>query len=263
MNFTFLPYQQKVLSDEINQLIVVEKSRRIGMSWAVAGDCAIYASRTDGGDVYYKGQDKEMAQTFINDAAWFAKEICNEVCPIFEDPEMPDKSIFTFKIHFKNGHKIVAQSSNPAGLRSKGRPSDRFVFDEAAFHPDFKALLKAAMALMMWGCRIMILSSHNGEDNPFNELIKDIRSGKRPGKVYRVTFQEAVADGLFKRVCQMTGQAWSEEAEQAWVAQMYAYYGSDAQEELDVIPSSGSGVVLTRAQIERCMKPAIVQNFSG
>lgn len=167
----------------------------------------------------------------------------------------------------KSNLTAVIQSSRKAltplaGLRSKGRPSDRFVFDEAAFHPDFKALLKAAMALMMWGCRIMILSSHNGENNPFFELISDIRSGKRPGKVYRVTFQEAIADGLFKRVCQMTGQTWSEEAEKAWVAQMYAYYGNDAQEELDVIPSSGSGVVLTRAQIERCMKPTITQNFA-
>jgi len=261
MSSLFLPYQQRILSTD-NQLIVVEKSRRIGISWAVAGDCALYASRQDGGDVYYKGQDKEMAQTFINDAAWFAKEIYKEVFEVFEDPEMPDKSIFTLKIHFKSGHSIVAQSSNPAGLRSKGRPSDRFVFDEAAFHPDFKALLKAAMALMMWGCRIMILSSHNGDGNVFNELIKDIRSGKRPGQVYRVTFQEAIADGLFKRVCQMTGKEWSPEAEKIWVTYMYDSYGDDAAEELDVIPSAGSGVVLTRAQIERCMKPTIIQNFA-
>lgn len=267
MDTVFLPYQQRILADETNQLIVVEKSRRIGISWAVAGDCALYASETAGGDVYYKGQDKEMAQTFINDAAWFAKEIYSLVCSeiqeeVFQDPENPNKEIFTFKIHFKSGHSIVAQSSNPAGLRSKGRPSDRFVFDEAAFHPDFKALLKAAMALMMWGCRIMILSSHNGDGNVFNELVKDIRSGKRPGQVYRVTFQEAIADGLFKRVCQMTGKEWSPDAEKTWVTYMYDSYGDDAAEELDVIPSSGSGVVLTRAQIERCMKPTITQNFA-
>jgi phage FluMu gp28-like protein len=48
-------------------------------------------------------------------------------------------------------------------------------------------------------CRV--ISTHDGEDNPFNELIKEVRSGKRAGTVHRITFNEAVEQGLYKRVC--------------------------------------------------------------
>lgn len=266
-DFIFLPYQTRILSEaESHRLNIIEKSRRIGISWALAGDCSLYAARKNGGDVYYKGQDKEMAQTFITDAAWFAKEVYQLPCSgideqVFPNPDNPDKSIFTYTVRYASGHSIVAQSSNPAGLRGKGRPSDRFVFDEAAHHPDLKALLKAAMALMMWGCQIFIVSSHNGDTNPFNELINEMRAGKRPGKVHRTTFMEAIKQGLYKRICQMTGHVWTQAKESAWVAEIYAYYGDDAAEELDVIPSQGSGVVLSRALIERCMRPCAIESF--
>lgn len=263
----FLPYQSRFLQSP-HQLEVWEKSRRVGASWAVSGDETLYASSKNGGDVYYKGQDKDMAQTFITDAAWFAKEVyslaASDVAEhVFPDPEKPDKNIFTFTVRFASGFKVEAQSSSASGLRGKGRPSDHFVFDEAAFHPDFPALLKAGMALLTWGCRIRILSSHNGDVNPFNELIQEIRAGKR-GKdaaVHRTTFMDAIGEGLYKRICQRTGKVWTQAGEDAWVAQMYAFYGDDAAEELDVIPSAGSGVVLPRALIERCMVAANEERY--
>jgi phage FluMu gp28-like protein len=266
-NSIFLPYQQDILTESAyHQLNVIEKARRLGISWAIAGDCALYASQAQGGDVYYKGQDKEMAQTFITDAAWFAKEIYAVVVSeidekVFPDPDNPDKDILSYTVRFNSGHFIQAQSSNPAGLRGKGRPSDRFVFDEAAFHPDLKALIKAGMALLTWGCKIFFISTHNGDANPFNELVTDIRAGKRPGKVHRVSFMEGVEQGLYKRICQITDQVWTPDTEAEWVAQMYAYYGDDADEELNVIPSQGSGVVLPRALIDRCMVDADIKAY--
>jgi hypothetical protein len=54
------------------------------------------------------------------------------------------------------------------------------IIDEAAFHEQLGELIKAAMALLMWGGQVHIISTHNGADNPFNELIQDIRAKKRP-----------------------------------------------------------------------------------
>jgi phage FluMu gp28-like protein len=41
--------------------------------------------------------------------------------------------------------------------------------------------------------------------------------------------------------------------------EIYAYYGSNAAEELDCIPSMGSGVYLPRALVERCQDKSIPQ----
>ncbi|BBI66829.1 hypothetical protein PKHYL_10200 [Psychrobacter sp. KH172YL61] len=38
-----LPYQQKWIADE-SQLKIAEKSRRIGLTWAEAADCALVAA---------------------------------------------------------------------------------------------------------------------------------------------------------------------------------------------------------------------------
>lgn len=45
--------------------------------------------------------------------------------------------------------------------------------------------------------------------------------------MHRVTFQEAVADGLYRRVCLRLGKVWTS-AEAAWMADVYAFYGDGA-----------------------------------
>jgi hypothetical protein len=49
-------------------------------------------------------------------------------------------------------------------------------------------LIKAAMAMLIWGGSVAIISSHNGEDNAFNELVRDIRAGKLPYALHRTRF---------------------------------------------------------------------------
>jgi phage FluMu gp28-like protein len=112
------------------------------------------------------------------------------------------------------------------------------------------------MALLIWGGKILVISTHNGEDNPFNELINEIRSGKRKGVVVRTTFDDALRQGLYQRICRVTGKTWSPEAEAEWRTSIRSFYGADADEELDCIPSQGSGVYLTSAVIEACMTRA-------
>jgi len=152
---------------------------------------------------------------------------------------------------FPSGRAIVALSSKPRSLRGK---QGKVIIDEAAFHDQLEELLKAAMALLMWGGSVVVISTHDGADNPFNSLIEDIRAGKRKGVVMRLPLKEALLQGLYKRICLRTGKVWSAEAEAAWEADLRSFYGDAAEEELDVVPARGSGTYLARATIERAMR---------
>ncbi|MEK7383918.1 MAG: terminase family protein [Elusimicrobiota bacterium] len=246
-----LPYQQKWVADD-SPLKIAEKSRRIGLTWAEASDDVLIAAAEGGTNVFYIGPTQDMALEYIEACGMWARAYDYAASRIeegiFQDG---DKEIKTYKIDFPaSGRRIVALSSRPTNLRGK---QGVIVIDEAAFHNDLKALLKAAMAMLLWGDKVRIISTHDSADNAFNELIQEVRAGRRKGSVHRITFREAIAQGLYQRVCLRRGIEWTPEGEAAWVADAYAYYGDDAAEELDVIPSQGGGAYLTMALIESRM----------
>jgi phage FluMu gp28-like protein len=105
---------------------------------------------------------------------------------------------------------------------------------------------------------VRVISTHNGVENQFNELITDIRAGKRSGTVHHIPFRGAVDDGLYERVCLRTGKVWSAQDQEDWLASVYSFYGDGAAEELDCIPSNGGGAWLSRAIIEARMVDAPV-----
>nr|VFK67717.1 MAG: Terminase-like family [Candidatus Kentron sp. UNK]VFK73050.1 MAG: Terminase-like family [Candidatus Kentron sp. UNK] len=150
-----LGYQQRVLADT-SPLIVIEKSRRIGLTWAKAGDSALKAAERAGQDIWYTGYNKDMAQEFIRDAADWAKHYALAAGEITEEEEVfsngkEEKAIQTFVIRFASGFRITALSSRPANMRAK---KGIFIIDEAAFHEQLGELLKAVMAALMWGGRL-------------------------------------------------------------------------------------------------------------
>lgn len=248
-----LPYQQSWIQDS-SPVKVWEKSRRIGASWCEAADDALYAASEEGADVWYIGYDKEMAREFIEDCAFWAghyqlaaAEMEEDVFKEYDPVAKTSRDILIYRVRFASGNEIVALSSAPRGLRGK---QGRVVIDEAAFHPDLPELLKSAMALLMWGGRVRILSTHNGDDNPFNELIGDVRAGKRPYSLHRTDIEEALAKGLYERICLKLGRDWSPEGQTAWREELFQSYGDDAGEELQCVPAQGSGAYLSRALIE-------------
>ena len=253
-----LPYQQTWVADQA-EVKLGEKSRRIGLTWGEAADDVLLAATEgrDGMDVLYIGYNQEMTREYIQTCAWWAKsydKVCTKIEEfIFPDPD-PDKNISAFRISFSSGHEIVALSSRPTNLRGR---QGRVVIDEAAFHDDLPGLMKAALALLMWGGQVVVISTHFGDDNYFNTLIQDCRSGKLPYSVHRIDFDEALKDGLFRRICLVRGEKWSQEAEDAWRSKIVKSYADDADEELFCIPSSGTGVYLPRNMIEGIMKPEI------
>lgn len=251
-----MPYQSRWVADR-SPLKVMEKSRRTGITWGEASDNVLTAAsdRTAGGqNVYYIAYNQDMTIEYIQACAMWARvfnRAAGEIDEGFWDGESEaDKAIKTYTIRFPSGFRIVALSSRPSNLRGR---QGVIVIDEAAFHDQLKELLKAAMAMLIWGGQVHVISTHNGTDNPFNELVDDIRAGRRKGTVNRVDFQQAVDDGLYRRVCMRLGKTWAAAEEAEWKAGVYAFYGDGAAEELDCIPSNGTGAWLSRALIESRM----------
>lgn len=236
-------------------LFVWEKSRRIGASYGFAADAPLVAAPAIRAmDVMYIGTSLDMAREFLAYVGDFTKSFdlaagANE----FRYDDGSEKGVTALRVTLPSGYSVVALSSRPRSIRGR---QGLIIIDEAAFQDSLEELLKAAIAMLMWGGRVVVISTHNGEDGEFNDLIKEIRSGKRMGVVYRTTLADALADGLFRRICLRNGKPWSAEAERQWEADLRKTYGSAADEELDVIPAKGGGIYLPRAMIEACQSPA-------
>lgn len=248
-----LPYQSNWIKDTAS-VQVCEKSRRVGLSWCEASDDVLYSAAKAGDDCWYIGYNQDMAREFIEDCAFWARQFQSAAEAMEEDvlegEGLEGRDILVYRIKFASGHKITALSSRPSNLRGK---QGRVVIDEAAFHPDLPGLLKAAMALLMWGGQVRVISTHNGDDNPFNELVQDIRAGKKPYALHRITIDDALEAGLYQRICLRLGREWSPEAEAEWRAELMDFYGDDADEELLCIPKAGGGAYLSRQLIESRM----------
>jgi phage FluMu gp28-like protein len=263
--FVLLPYQQRWVADK-RPVKLCEKSRRIGLTWAEAADDVLLAATEGraGMDVLYLGYNREMTREYIGTCGDWARHFnhaCSEVEEfLFEDDDREgDKSILAFRIKFGSGHEIVALSSSPTNLRGR---QGRVVIDEAAFHKDLAAVLKSALALLMWGGQVVILSTHEGEENPFNQLCEEIRAGRKPYSLHRTTFDQALEDGLYRRICLIRGIDWTAEGEATWREEIRAFYGDAAEEELDCVPSRGSGAYLLRTVVEAAMRPVPIVRWS-
>ncbi|WP_102798737.1 hypothetical protein [Bowmanella denitrificans] len=254
-----LGYQKRWVADD-SPLKIAEKSRRTGITWAEAADAVLTASRArsaQGTNHFYVGSNKEMAREFIDAAAMWAKAFNKAAGDIQEEVFVDDgqegKEILTFVIHFASGFKIQALSSKPSNLRGM---QGNVTIDEAAFHEQLAEVLKAALALTMWGAKVRLISTHNGIDNLFNQLIEDSRAGKKRYSVHRITLDDACNEGLYQRICQRLGKAWTQELEDQWKADLLRDTASqeDALEEYFCVPKQGGGAYLTRALIELAMR---------
>ena len=259
-----LGYQRAIaIACEQYDVVVVEKSRRTGATWGAAADAVLRSAspRSNGGmDTLYMGTSHDMAKEFIDAAAMWARmfeHVCSEIGEtIFDDGSK--EGVKALKIDFASGFSIVALSSKPRSLRGR---QGFAILDEAAFVDNLDELIKAAMAFLIWGGKVLIISTHNGTDNPFNQLITDIRTGKRRYGLVRFDLDDALKDGLFERICLVNAHKhgeWTAEKEADWREDLIGKYGDGADEELYCIPSQGSGAWLTTPLIEaRMVQPPL------
>jgi phage FluMu gp28-like protein len=241
---------------ETTGLLVIEKSRRIGLTWGMAAHAALTAgsNKSAGGmHVWYMGTEMEMAREFIDAVAmWavaFGQAAENEGEVVLEDP---DGDIQAFRVRFSSGFRVTAIPSLPRALRGR---QGLVIIDEAAFHKSIGEVLKAALALLIWGGKVVVISTHDGVDNPFNALIEDIKVGKRKGVVGKITFADALADGLYERIMLVRGLPANDNNKADWEADIRAFYGDGAEEELDCIPASGGGAWIDPADMTACEHP--------
>lgn len=255
-----MQHQKNWIADR-STLKLAEKGRRTGITFAEALDTTLIAAaaKSAGGDsTYYIGDTKDKALEFVAVCARFAQAVAKEVLEIgeflFEDKQEDGSSKFisAYRIRFASGHSTVGLSSNPANIRGL---QGRVIIDEAAFHRNVAAVIDACNALLIWGGVIRIISTHNGVLNAFNELIKETRLGHYDYSIHTITFDDAVENGLYERVCLMKGWTPTPEGKAEWYRKIRRSYGSRIEamrEELDAIPREGEGQLLTLASIEGC-----------
>ena len=256
--YVLLPYQIRWQEDK-SPVRVAEKSRRIGWTWGVASEAVLEAAEAGGMDQFYVGYNLPMAAEFIGDCAFFAKTfqaVASEIDVSLEHAVINNerRDIVKYSLTLGSGKKIEALSSNPHNFR--GRQGHARI-DEAAFHNDLKELLKASLAFLIWGGRVDVISTHNGDDNDFNLLIREIRKGKLDYSLHRVTFDDALAEGFYQRICLVQGKEWTPAAEEEFRAHIINQYGDGADEELFCIPKQGSGTYMPRILLERCAEEGI------
>lgn len=256
-----LRYQRKLLQTTAgNAITICEKSRRTGMTWAAASIAVLTSSATKaagGMDALYMGYNLDMAREFIDTCAMWCEAIKGAIEGFGIEPFLFDddgQAIQAFRIRFASGYEIVALSAKARSLRGR---QGLLILDEAAFHEQLQQVVDAAVPFLMWGGKILIISTHFGSDNAFNRLIEDARAGRKPYAVLRVTLDDALRDGLFQRICRKNGDAWSPEAEAAWRRKLIEAAGEAADEEFFCIPSQGGGAILPGALIEARMSADI------
>ncbi|ASE54587.1 TPA: hypothetical protein UNJ94_000107 [Stenotrophomonas maltophilia] len=249
-------------------IAVCEKGRRTGITFAQAlSDTITAASAKDaGGDnVWYMADTKEKGLEFIGYVAKFAPIIAQGQASrieqhIFQDqqPDGTSRQIQAFRVRFASGFRITALSSRPENIHGLQGVVD---LDEAALHKDVAKVLESATALLIWGGRIRVWSTHRGKKNPFNQLVQDVQAGRYGKKagVIRISFDDAVANGLYERVCAMRGKAATAEGKKEWYTAIRSAYGprkAAMREELDVIPRDGDGSAIPSVWIDRAMPEA-------
>lgn len=252
-----LRYQSRLLeTTAVHQVVVCEKSRRTGLTWAAAADAVLTAAaaREAGGmDVFYMGYNLDMAREFIDTCAMWAETIKDAIVEIAAEPFLFDdggQPIQAFRIVFASGYQIKALAARPRSLRGL---QGYLILDEAAFHDELQAVIDAAVPFLMWGGKILVISTHYGESNAFNRMIEDARAGRKPYRLLTISLDDALMDGLYRRICEKQGIVWSAAGEARWRQNLIDNAGDAADEEFFCIPSQGGGAVLSGALIEARM----------
>ncbi|MEN0021424.1 MAG: hypothetical protein AAF747_11150, partial [Planctomycetota bacterium] len=218
----FLPYQIRWIEDD-SRIAIMEKSRRVGADFCEA--FRVVRERMNGSrnlDYWYTSADEDAALEFMRYVQLFALELYGAALEIVDGHEAFGKEdIRVMRLTFPevDGRRprVTAMSSNPKGFRSKGGDIG---ISEFAHHDHADELWKAASPARLWGGRIRILSTHNGESSKFNQLIEQARRHTDPdtygdarpsdieASLHRVDIHDAVADGLARRIFNVTGREY-------------------------------------------------------
>lgn len=233
----FLPYQWEWINDN-SLLSIGEKGRRVGLSEAQSYR-SVRNCIANHLDTYYSTYNLPASKNFIRKCAKYARAFNTLSSLMYKKKIIDESGISAYRIQFLNGRFIEAISSNPNNFRDKEKCE--IVKDEAAFDPHLEETMEAVKALGMWGYPLKILSTHYGDQNEFNKLCQKVKNDPSLGRIHHISFDKAVAQGLYKKICEVTGKIWTPEAEREYVDYWYKYYGDSAAQELGAVPRKYGG----------------------
>ena len=261
----WLPYQVAWINDTA-EAAIWEKSRRIGADYCESYRCV--TDRTGGRrlcDYWYSSADESAAIEFAEYVkTWLTLlEKAFELITKTELVEGRDHLKMTFRLPEIDGQRprITVMTSSPKRFRSKGGD---VCLSELAFHEQAREMWKAAAPVTTWGGQIRILSSHNGVDSIFNELVMQARKHEDPelygqpkstdfkASVHRTDIYDAVADGLCDRINEVNGTGKTEEE---FIADLKSRCATIEvwEEEFECVPSKQGGSFFPHALLKPCV----------
>lgn len=258
----FFPYQKRYLADK-SKVKIFEKSRRIGGTWVQSFEDVQDCIETPGLRVYFSSADMTAASEYIdycdgwiqrlNGLAKTLVELDNGDISEVEFAD-EDKGIKSKVIEFHNTSKIIVLSSNPKAFRSKG---GKIVWDEAAHHDNDLKMWAAAKPAAMWGYPIRILSTHNGVNTLFNQLITKVNNGDLNYSIHSIDIFKAVEEGLADKIC---GKKLSKKEKEAWIENERKGCLTEAiwQEEYCCNPQDEGKAFLSYDTIHSCERDGIL-----
>jgi len=206
----FMPFQRDVILDPA-RLIIVEKGRQIGLSYAVSYRCVRLAGEAGAKlDVWVMSRDELQAKQFLLYCKRWARVLKYAAEDLGEILVDRDKDISAHVLRFGNGLCIYCLSSNPDAIVGK---TGHVVLDEFAIHKSQRDLYATAKQVTQWGGSLIILSTHRGRMTVFNSLIEDIKQRGNPmgWSLHTIPIQRAVAEGIVEKINAATGAHESRE----------------------------------------------------
>lgn len=197
-------YQIRYVTSKAPRL-VVEKSRRVGVSFAEAWRSI--ERRISGKsriDAYYMSDKEDKAKKWLNeDCKLIARAFNVALRQDFGEDYIPLDLWSSVEGRFRNGSVLRILSSNPDNFRSYGGDA---TIDEFAFHERQEELLRAATSVPLCSpnAQLRLISTHNGAGTLFNVLCREIDSevgyGGNAWKKMRLDIYTAVREGFAERV---------------------------------------------------------------
>jgi phage FluMu gp28-like protein len=213
-------YQSAVVRDS-SRLVVVQKSRRIGISWALLGRAVMRGARPNGTHTYYMSHTYDSGLEAMSDVEWWADRIDLkarlEGRPSIWLGGSKEKGLSKETARFAGGGKIKILSSKPRKVRGiTGAPD--YILDELAFHLEPEAMLDAAMPILLRPMgSVTVLSTVMTENDAFYQFCEKTREeiGKfgsvRTGKnFHKITFDDALEHKFMEREAWVVAQAVAE-----------------------------------------------------
>ena len=236
----FLNYQKRWITNE-SQFAICEKSRRVGITYAEAYRVTrdLSTKNVKNNKVWFSSADLSASEEFIDYVGFFAKYLQTAAKYVGEVVIDKDDDITAHRVRFSNGGECNAISSNPTRFRSKGGD---VILDEFAHHRDQEKMFTASKPSAMWGNRVRLISTHNGDDSFFNNLVTETAKGEegtmKNWSPFRITIDDAIKDGLVDTIL---GHKASREDVKAFLEDAFAGMTQEAiDEEFYCVPRSSS-----------------------